>query len=249
MEWYHMIFLILAGIFSGFANTVAGGGSLISLPVMILLGLPAGIANATNRVALIAQNIFAVAGFKSKGVSAFPYSLYLGLSALVGAILGARLSVELDDRTFRVVIAVIMILVVLVTVFNPAKTGTLNERITGRHMWIGIISFFFIGIYGGFIQIGIGFIMIAALTHINHFSLVKTNSAKVFIALIYLLAALAVFIWNDMVNWKYGLVLAIGNSTGAWFASRWSVVKGDKWIKRVMIVMVIILAVSLLLQQ
>jgi len=245
MEIKEALILIAAGIFSGFANVVAGGGSLVSLPVMIFLGLPPGIANATNRVALIAQNIFAVAGFKSKGLSVLPYSLYLGISALVGSVIGAQLSVGLDDATFKKIIALIMIAVVIVTLFNPAKKGIHSELMGRKNQIIGVITFFFVGIYGGFIQIGIGFIMIAALTHINHFSLVKTNAAKVLIALIYTSAALAVFIYNDMINWTYGLILAIGNSAGGWFASRWSVAKGDVWIKRVMIIMVIAMAVKL----
>lgn len=245
MELHEGLILIIAGAFTGMANTIAGGGSLISLPVMIFLGLPPTIANGTNRIALMAQNIFAIAGFKSKGVSAYPYSLYLGLSALVGAVIGAKISVELDDELFQKIIAIIMVVVVLVTIFNPAKKGVNFERMDKKHVWIGIISFFFIGIYGGFIQVGIGFIIIAALTHINHFSLVKTNSAKVFIVFIYMISALAVFIYEDKINWSYGLIMAIGNSLGGWFASRWSAVKGDIWIKRAMIVMVIAMAIRL----
>ncbi|MDH5397803.1 MAG: sulfite exporter TauE/SafE family protein [Cyclobacteriaceae bacterium] len=245
MDIIDALILIAAGFFTGFINTVAGGGSLISLPVLIFMGLPVPVANATNRVALFSQNIFGIAGFKSKGISAFPYSLYLGLSALVGAAIGAELSVELPEELFKRIIAIIMVLVVLSTVFNPVKTGALVERLGKKHTIYGLITFFFIGIYGGFIQVGVGFVIMAALTHINHFSLVKTNSAKVFIVLVYTVSALVVFIIEDMINWYYGLVLAIGNSAGAWIASRYSVKKGDKWIKRFLLVMACILAIKL----
>ena len=87
--------------------------------------------------------------------------------------------------------------------------------------------------------------MIAALTSINGFSLVKTNSAKVFVALIYTLSAVAVFIYEDAINWAYGLTLAFGNAIGGWLTSRWSVKVGDKWIKRVLVVTVTGLAISL----
>ena len=245
MDLTNAIILIVAGFFTGFANTVAGGGSLISLPVLIFLGLPATVANATNRVALVAQNIFAIAGFKSKGVSAWPYSLYLGVSALFGAVIGARLSLELNDELFNKIIAVLMVVVIVVTVFNPVKLGVENERMGTKHKVMGILAFFGVGIYGGFIQVGVGFLIMAALTHINHFSLVKTNSAKVFIVFIYMMAALVVFMLEDKINWTYGLVLAIGNSTGAWIASRYSVKKGDQWIKRFLLVMVVAMAVKL----
>ena len=87
--------------------------------------------------------------------------------------------------------------------------------------------------------------MIAALTSINGFSLVKTNSAKVFVALIYTLSAVAVFIYEEVINWEYGLVLAVGNAIGGWLTSRWSVKKGDRWIKRILVVTVFGLAIKL----
>jgi len=245
MNYIDILILIVAGFFTGFANTVAGGGSLISLPVLIFLGLPATIANATNRVALVAQNIFAIAGFKSKGVSAYPYSLYLGISALFGAVIGAELSLELNDEIFNRIIAILMVVVIFVTVFNPVKVGDLEERMGLKHKVIGIITFFGVGIYGGFIQVGVGFLIMAALTHINHFSLVKTNSAKVFIVFIYMMAAMVVFMIEDKINWQYGLTLAIGNSLGAWIASRYSVKKGDVWIKRFLLIMVTVMAIKL----
>jgi len=92
---FDFFLILLAGLTGGFLNTVAGGGSLITLPVLIFMGLPSSVANATNRVAIILQTIFAVSGFKSKGVSTFPYSLYLGISALFGATIGARLAVDI----------------------------------------------------------------------------------------------------------------------------------------------------------
>ena len=134
----------------------------------------------------------------------------------------------------------------LFTVFTKKNKGQdVGERMDRKHIFIGILSFFFIGIYGGFIQAGVGFIIIAALTSINKFSLVKTNSAKVFVVMIYTLAALIIFIIEGKVDWGYGIVLAIGNSTGSWTASRLSVKKGDKWIKWFIVVTVVALAIKL----
>jgi len=236
----------MVGIAAGFANTVAGGGSLLSLPVLIFMGLPSSVANATNRVAIIMQNIFAVSGFKSKGVSTFPYSLYLGLSALLGAIIGAKIAVDISNDLFNQILAIVMLMVVFMTAFNPFKKTLQGEEImTFNRRALAMVVFFFIGIYGGFIQAGVGFLMIAALTSINGFSLVKTNSAKVFVALIYTSGAIVVFIIEDQIDWVYGIVLAMGNSLGGWFGSRWSVAKGDKWIKRFLVVTVIALAIKL----
>jgi len=242
----NILLLLVVGVVAGSINVLAGGGSLITLPVMIFMGLPPAVANASNRLGIIAQNIFAVAGFQSKGVNAFPYSIYLAASAFVGAIIGAKISVDLNEELFNRVIAVIMIAVVLLIVFNPIKKVEVQkENMSPKAMAIGIVSFFFVGIYGGFIQAGVGFLMIAVLTNINGFSLVKTNSAKVFVALIYSFSAVGVFMYEDVINWQYGLTLAVGTSLGGWLASRWSVKKGDKWIKRVLVVAVIGLAVKL----
>lgn len=234
------------GIAAGFLNVVAGGGSLITLPVMIFMGLPPAIANASNRLGIISQNVFAVIGFKSKGVHAFPYSIYIATSAFLGAIVGAKISIDLNADLFNRIIAIIMVGVVLMIIFKPMKTveGRL-EKLNPKSIILGIITFFFIGVYGGFIQAGVGFLIIAALTSINGFSLVKTNSAKVFVALIYTLSAVGVFVYEDVINWEYGLTLAVGTSLGGWIASRWSVAKGDKWIKRILVVAVVGMAIKL----
>ena len=245
-EYYKLLILIPVGIIAGFINTVAGGGSLLSLPTLIFLGLPPAVANGTNRVAIFMQNVSGVTGFRSKGVFIFPYSLWVGLSAFLGAIIGAKISVDLDDKTFNQIIAIVMVGVVIITVINPgSKVGKAIEDLSKKAQFIGIISFFFIGIYGGFIQAGVGFIILGSLTFINKMSLVRANSVKVFSVLIYTIAALAVFIIEDKIDWLYGSILALGNMTGAWIASRWSVEKGDVWIKRFLIVTVSIMAIKL----
>lgn len=246
MEWTQALLLIAVGAIAGFFNTVAGGGSLLTLPTLIFMGLPASVANATNRVAILVQNISGVAGFKSKGVFVFPYSLYLGLSAILGSIVGAKISVELNDEIFNKIIAVVMVLVVAQTLFLNVKTqDKANEIYDVKSRFWGIISFFFVGIYGGFIQAGVGFIIIGTLTAIHRFSLVKTNSIKVFVVLIYTIAALIVFIIEGEINWLYGIVLSIGNASGAWIASRWSVKKGDKTLRYILAGAVAILAINL----
>ncbi len=247
MEWWQIILLLITGLVSGFINIVAGGGSLLTLPVLIFLGLDPNIANASNRVGIVTQNVTGIQGFRSKGVYAWPFSLYLGISAFFGAILGARVSLELDDRLFNRIIAGIMVLVVLTIIFGKRSSGDQQapERMGFWYQAASIIVFFFIGIYGGFIQAGTGFLIIAALTGINRFSLVKTNSAKAIVALIYTFSALAVFIIEDAINWYYALVLAAGNAAGGWIASRWSVEKGDSWIRVILVIMVIVMAVKL----
>ena len=241
--------ILVTGVFAGFLNTVAGGGSLLTLPVLIFLGLPSATANGTNRIAVFVQNASGIMGFRSKGVSDFGYGALLTLPALVGAWFGAQVAVEMDEVIFKRVLAGIMLAVLFVTLFSPTKKlqgGT--ENLSPSRKIIGMLVFFFIGVYGGFIQAGVGFIIIAALTLTNGFDLVRTNAIKVFVIFFYTIIALIVFVWNGNVNWYLGLTLAVGNATGAWIGSRWAVAKGDKWIRVVLVVTVLAFAIRLFWQ-
>ena len=241
-----LILLIIVGFIAGIINTLAGGGSLLTLPVLIFMGLPPNIANGTNRIGIVIQMLAGTAGFKSKGITTFPFSIYMGIAALVGSLIGAQIAVDIKGETFNKVLSFVMITVVLLIVFKPKlKTKELIERTTGKHLWIGCLAFFFFGIYGGFINAGLGFILILFLHFFNHLSLVKSNATKAVVISIYMSGALLVFILNDAVNWKMGLTMAIGTSLGGWFASRFSVKKGDGFIKAFLVVMVSIMAIKL----
>jgi len=245
LDLLNILILLAVGLFAGCLNTLAGGGSLLSLPVLIFLGLPPNVANATNRVAIVLQNVFAVRGFKSKGVSVYPFNLWLGISAFCGAIVGAFLAVDIDKEVFNRILAIVIVAVVVYMAINPLKNINKPENMGKKATITSIIIFFFVGIYGGFIQAGVGYLMIMALTLVNGFSLVKTNSIKVFVALTYTLVALGIFIYYGIVNWEFGIPLAIGNATGGWLASRWSVNKGDNWIRYIVMVTASAFAVKL----
>ena len=241
-----LILLIIVGFIAGIINTLAGGGSLLTLPVLIFMGLPPNIANGTNRIGIVIQMLAGSAGFKSKGITTFPFSIYMGIAALIGSLIGAQIAVDIKGETFNKVLSFVMIAVVLLIVFKPKlKAKELIERTTGKHLWIGCLAFFFFGIYGGFINAGLGFILILFLHFFNHLSLVKSNATKAVVITIYMSGALLVFILNNAVNWKMGLTMAIGTSLGGWFASRFSVKKGDGFIKVFLVVMVSIMAVKL----
>lgn len=246
MIWYEALMLVGVGIFAGILNTLAGGGSLITLPLLIFLGLPSADANASNRVAIFLQNIFAVRGFKSKGVSVFPYGYYVAASAMVGAVIGAYIAIDISSQLFNRMLAIIMILVIVVTILKPMLFKIRAEEIFSKNRKVlSIILFFGVGIYGGFIQAGIGFLMIAILTNVHGLNMAKTNSIKVFVALCYTTLAIIVFIIEDKIRWEYGISLAIGSALGGWIASRWSVGKDDKWLRLILIVTVLGLAIKL----
>lgn len=244
---YNILLLILVGFIAGVINTIAGGGSLLTLPMLIFMGLPSSIANGTNRIAILIQNFFSSAGFRSKGIKTFPFSIWLGISALFGAVLGGFLGARyFKDEVFNKILAIVMVVVVIYMIFKPKiKIENLIEQKTGYHFWLQVLAFFFIGIYGGFIQAGTGIFIILALNTIGKFSLVKSNAIKAIVVIFYTLSALVIYAYNDKIDYQMGFTLAIGNATGAWFTSRWSVKKGDGLVRWFLIIMVSIMAVKL----
>lgn len=245
ISWHYPL-LILVGFIAGFINTMAGGGSLLTLPLLIFLGLPSAVANGTNRIAIFMSAFSATAGFKSKGISNYPFNFYLGFSGLIGALIGAQIAVDIKGELFNKILAVIMIVVVLLIVFKP-KIDSVNilERLTGKHLYISMVAFFFIGIYGGFINAGIGFVIMLFLHYYNKLNLVKVNATKVVIVLIYTTGAIITFALAGKINWIYGIFLASGNFLGGWISSRWSVKKGEKAIKAFLVVMVLLMSIKL----
>tara|TARA_B100000427_G_scaffold124439_1_gene103555 strand:+ start:1955 stop:2812 length:858 start_codon:yes stop_codon:yes gene_type:complete len=243
-----ILILVGIGLFAGIVNTLAGGGSLVTLPVLILfLGLDEATANGTNRLMVIVAAIVASYGYKSKGISTHPYGLYFGIAATFGAIIGAKIAIDIDGDTFKRFLAIIMITVGLIIVFRSKSIASLNlpERLSGKYLVAALIGFFFIGIYGGFLQAGVGIIIMLLLTQVSRLSLVRTNSVKAFSVFFYSIAAVLIFALDGKIIWMVGLWMVLGSIVGAWLSSRWSVDKGDKVIRITLLIMVTYMAIKL----
>ena len=245
MTWLEGSLLVVVGMFAGFINSIAGGGSLLTMPLLIFMGLPSAEANGSNRIAIFIQTIFSVAGYQSKGVHIFPFALLLTVPAVLGAILGAKIALNLNDQIFNRILALVMLVAMGSIMLRPQMIKEAKEVLSRGRVWVSILMFFFLGIYGGFIQAGIGFLIIATLATIHNFNMTKTNSIKVFVILCYTPVALIVFYVEEKIRWEYGLTLAVGNSVGAWIGSRWSVGKSDRLIQFILLVMVIGLSIKL----
>jgi uncharacterized membrane protein YfcA len=242
--WQYPV-LVLVGAVAGFINVMAGGGSLLTLPLLIFLGLPAAVANGTNRIAIFFQNIFAIGGFRRQGIFPAKLALLCTVPALAGSYLGARLAVNIDDTLFKRLLAAIMVGVLILTVVDPVRRWKKHfEGSTPLRTAVLILTFFGIGVYGGFVQAGVGFIIISGLL-VHGFDLVRINAVKVIVIFSFTLIALGVFIYHGEIDYGLGLALAAGNSIGGWVASHVAVKKGHDWIKKVVTVTVLIFAVKL----
>ena len=247
MDWYFYPLLIAAGFVAGFINTLAGSGSAVTLPLLIFMGMPASMANGTNRVAIVLQNVAGVQGFRQRGMLDARGAMMLSIPAVVGSVIGARISLSLNEVLMRRTIGVVMLLVLVVILLRPRRWlhGTL-EKLDGWPTPRQLILFFFIGMYGGFIQVGVGIWLLVGLVLGLGYDLIRGNGVKVTIVFCQGVAALAVFILNGQVQWREGLVLAIGNMLGAWSGARFAVERGVIWVRRVLIAIVIFSAAQLL---
>ncbi|MBI9071214.1 MAG: sulfite exporter TauE/SafE family protein [Melioribacteraceae bacterium] len=226
-------------------NIMAGGGSTLTLPTLIFLGLDSSMANGTNRVAIFIQNISAIASFRKENHSEFGLSWKLGLLTLPGAVIGAFVATEISNETFKSILAVIMIGVVI-SMLLPKSKKKFSEKVFEKLPWAIYPAMILIGFYGGFIQVGVGFLLMAALHYIMKMNLVFVNMHKVAIVFLYTIPALLIFIFTNNIDWFYGLSLAAGNALGGWWAAKWAVRKGEKFIRYFLVVVVIGMSLKLL---
>ena len=246
MDWIEIIILVVAGVLVGFINTLAGGGSIVSLSVLMMLGLPAPIANATNRIGILFQTLTATTSFRQQKVLDLKKAGKLALPAILGSLLGAWIAVDINEEILEKAIGVIMLFMLVFIFYKPQKYIYGRKEIQEKPLtWVHFVIFFFIGLYGGFIHMGVGYFLLAAIVVGAGFDLVKANAIKVFIVLIYTPFAILVFIGHDQINWGYGLTLAVGNFIGAFIASRLAVSKGVDFVKWVIVVVILITAADM----
>ena len=242
------VVLFVAGLMAGTLNVIAGGGSLLTLPLMIFLGLPAGVANGTNRVALLVQNVGAVWGYHGHGVVDWKWLPRAALPGLLGAGVGTWFALLIDDVGFERVLAIVLVLVAVWTIWNPLGGREVGDSMVEAQSLahrIGVaIAFFMIGVYGGFVQAGIGFLILALTTFLG-LDLVRGNALKVLFVLTYTPLSLALFAWGGKVHWGYGVALAAGNLAGALIGVRLAVLKGHAWVRGVVTITVIVFAIRL----
>ncbi|MCF8232102.1 MAG: sulfite exporter TauE/SafE family protein [Bacteroidales bacterium] len=245
MEWYMIAAVIGVGILVGFINTLAGSGSVISLPLLIFLGLPANVANGTNRVALIMQNIVGVSSFYRKGKLDTGHGWVPSIAAVIGALVGANIAADLNEEVMEKAIGVLMVIMFFVILYKPNRWITEKREVKSQNVWLQMVVFFLVGVYGGFIQAGVGIFLLAALVLNAGYDLVRANALKLLIVLIYTPFALAVFVLNDQVWWIYGLILGVGTMIGSFLATRFALKWGPKYIRYILLFMIVVSAFKL----
>ena len=243
MQWYVYLLAILAGALAGVINTLAGSGSLVTLPMLVFLGLPADVANGTNRVGVLLQNVVGIFVFRRSGSFEPTGSSWLVAPSVAGALLGAWIATILDKSAMEIAIGIVMVVMLVVLISNPKRwLREQSEVAPGRPGWGMLVLFFGIGIYGGFIQAGVGVLLLSALVLASGYTLNHANMIKLVIVLLMALIAIPLFMINSQIDWGLGALMAIGQGIGAWLAANYAtrVPNANVWVRRLLIVIVLI---------
>ena len=241
------VVVILAGLGAGVINTVAGSGSLITLPLLIFLGLPATVANGTNRVAILFQTAVGAWRFRQAGKLDMQNGKILLLPSCIGAIAGAVLAVDLPERSMRLLIAAVMVLMFIVILSNPKTWLKESEKVEKTKVTpFEIMVHLAIGFYGGLIQAGVGVFLIAGLVMASGYDLLRANALKLMFVMAYTPLALGIFIYYGQVNWYWGFLLTIGNVVGAWIGSKLALEGGAAFLRKTLLAVIAISAIKLL---
>lgn len=239
----YQIAIALVGSFAaGIINTLAGNGSAITLTILTeIMGLPGNLANGTNRIGILSQGLVSTWGFSKRGKIPYLASLRYTIPAFIGALIGVWVAVNISSESFRMVFRYLMVGMLFVIVWNPSRWLKTDQIVRPIPYLFAIPLFGILGFYGGFIQMGMGIFLLGALVLIARFDMIAANGIKIFLVTAYTLIVLLIFQWNGLVDWRIGLVFAIGQSLGAWSATKFAVEhpNASVWAYRLLVVIVV----------
>ena len=244
-NFYEYIILIISGIFAGYINIFAGNGSIFTLSSQILLGIPINIANGTNRVGTVIQCLVGIYHMKkyNKFKNLLKQSLFYVIPTLIGGIIGAKIATEIDTNYFEKIVCFIMIILLIIILTKPKIWLRLESLERKKNILLNFFIFFIIGIHAGFIQIGMGILLISNLVIVNKYNLTESNIIKILITTFLLIPITLYYAINKQIFYFPALFLSFGQGIGSWLASKYAFVNSKKqniWIRRILIIMILL---------
>lgn len=241
-----ILLLIGTGILVGVINTFAGAAAAISISIFMALGLPITVANGTNRIPVFAQTLVMSVNFARQGILDYKTGLLLGIPTVVGSIIGSLFASQVNVKIFTYILTVVLLVLLVVLVFNPSKFTSTASNVRAREIKLrDYLCFFVIGLYGGAIHIGVGYLILTATIMGMGYDVLTANAIKGFVVLLYIPFALGVFMYNDQVMYSYGLIHAVGNVIGAFFATQYATRIRASYIRWLLIAMIVVTVLDL----
>lgn len=249
--WEFCIFVVV-GILTGIINTLTGSGSLITLPVFVFIcGLSPSMANGSNRVGVFMQSLVATSKFAKDKPDIFKDATWLIIPSVLGSIIGSKVAVDIDEKTMNYTLGGLMVFMLIILLFKPERwlIADKAEKAENKNLKT-FITFFFIGIYGGFIQAGVGFFLLGGLVLISKYSLTQSNGLKLALVLAFTAPALALFMYYGKVHYGYGLLMGIFQSFGAWIGVKYimKIPNANIWIYRLLVLVVALSALKFFIE-
>lgn len=246
LTWTSALIALIGGIVAGSMNALAGYGSVITLSILMdVMGLSPVIANATNRIGVLANGVSSTAGFYRNGKLNLDRGGWIIVATFVGALLGIIVALKVSNEQFRDVFKYLIIVLFITLLVNPKRWLREVSEVSDVSLWFTIPVFLAIGFYGGFIQMGMGIIFLAATVLVTKFNIIDANGLKVFVVSIYTLVGLLIFWYNGMLVWVPGLILALGQAIGGYYtasiASRYE--QATVWAYRLLVVIILVIIV------
>lgn len=243
MELYQYLIAIGGGFLAGILNAIAGFGSVVTLSIMIeFMGMPANLANGTNRINMFTQTSLSSFAYFRQGKLKFKRCKMAVILSFIGAMFGVVLALNISNDDFKTVFRYLLIIMFFAVLVNPKRWIHETDLDYKMNKWISIPLFLLLGFYGGFIQMGMGLFTLIVLVLIARFNLVEANALKVFIIALYTLVLIFIFNYKGLVDWKIGLTFALGQGAGGYLAAHYAskYPKADVWIYRILIITVLV---------
>lgn len=243
MHWYLM--LAAAGFVAGVVNTIAGGGSFLTLPALMLFGLDPKIANGTNRVAILLSSGAAVATFQRQGLVDPAMVRRLVPPTILGVPIGAGLAIYLPAEAFQPVFGMLFLGMAVLLLLNPKRLleSDRKKELSSKVIWPVFMG---IGVYVGFIQAGMGILLLLAMSFLNTGDLLASNVIKNWIGFLVTLVAVLLFVATGYVEWAPGLAMASGNLLGGIAGAKLAIKRGNRLIFAFLIIVMIATGTKLL---
>ena len=241
LELYHYVIAIVGGFVAAIMNTLAGYGSIITLTILMdVLGLPANMANGTNRVNILANTVSGTLGYHKNGKLDLTNGKWVLITVCLGAVFGVLLAINVSNEQFRAVFKYLIVVLFLSIIIKPKRWIRETDDLRNIPIWKMILFYFPIGFYGGFIQMGMGIVFLMAAVLVSGYTIIRANALKMVIILVYTILSIIIFHINGLIDWKIGGVLSIGTAMGGYLTALYSsrIKNANLYAYRILVVIV-----------